>query len=211
MSEENPTPDPQPTPAAPQPVPPKPPWGDDASAYDAEKAANLIAGLRADKAAADQRTADAVAEAVQQAQAEFTQKLGKSLGLVPDETPATAEELSASIREKDDTIASQATQIQELTATNAVLRFADRLNADVDELTDSSSFQRKIGALDTSASDYDSQVEALIKDAVDKNPRFRKTQVASRSGGATPPSGGTPSGDPDDIDAIRKKRAAERS
>lgn len=211
MPEEEPTPNPQPTPPAPQPTPPKPPWGDNPDLYDPEKAASLIAGLRADKAAADQRVQDAVAEAVANAQTDLAQKIGKSLGLVAEDSPASAEELTASIREKDDTIASQATQIQELTATNAVLRFAGDLNADVNELTDSSSFQRKLAAVDTSASDYDSQVEALIKDAVDKNPRFRKTQVASRSGGATPPSGGTPTGDPDDIEALRKKRLEERS
>lgn len=211
MPDEDPTPNPQPTPPAPQPIPPKPPWADNPDLYDPEKAATLIANLRADKAAADDRVTAAVAEAVANAQADLAQKIGKSLGLVADETPASAEELTASIREKDDTIASQATQIQELTATNAVLRFADRLNADVDELTDSSSFQGKLKALDTSASDYDSQVEALIKDAVDQNARFRKTQVASRSGGATPPSGGSPTGDPDDIDALRKKRLEERS
>lgn len=211
MPDEEPTPDPQPTPPAPQPTPPKPPWGDNNDLYDPEKAASLIAGLRADKAAADQRVQDAVAEAVANAQTDLAQKIGKSLGLVAEDSPASAEELTASIREKDDTITAQATQIQELTATNAVLRFADRLNADVDELSDSSSFQRKIGALDTSASDYDSQVEALIKAAVDQNARFRKTQVASRSGGATPPSGGQPTGDPDDLDALREKRRQERS
>ncbi|QXE28939.1 MULTISPECIES: hypothetical protein [Microbacterium] len=211
MPDEDPTPNPQPTPPAPQPAPPKPPWGDNPDLYDPEKAASLIAGLRADKAAADQRTADAVAQAVQTAQAEFTQKIGKSLGLVADDTPASAEEVTASIREKDDTITAQADRIKELTATNAVLRFAGDLNADVTELTDSTSFQRKLVALDTSASDYDSQVEALIKDAVDNNARFRKTQVASRSGGETPPSGGLPSGDPDDIEALRKKRLEERS
>lgn len=211
MPEDEPTPDPQPTPPAPQPTPPKPPWGDNPDLYDPEKAASLIAGLRADKAAADQRVKDAVAEAVANAQTDLAQKIGKSLGLVADDQPASAEELTASIREKDDMIATQATTIQELTATNAVLRFAGEHNADVDELTDSTSFQRKLVALDTSASDYDSQVEALIKDAVEKNARFRKTQVASRSGGDTPPSGGLPSGDPDDIEALRKKRLEERS
>lgn len=199
----------EPTPAPPAPAS-TPPWGNDPSKYDPDTAARLIENLRADKAAADQRVTDAVAEAVRTAQADLAKTVGKSLGLVADDTPASAEELAASIREKDDTITAQATQIQDLTATNAVLRFADKLNASIDELTDSTSFQRKLVALDTSASDYDSQVEALIKDAVDKNPRFRKTQVASRSGGATPPSGGTPTGDPEDIDAIRRKRAEEK-
>jgi hypothetical protein len=198
-----------PTPAPPAPAG-TPPWGNDPSKYDPDTAARLIENLRADKATADQREKDAVAAAVRNAQADLAKTVGKSLGLVADDAPASAEELTASIREKDDTIAAQATQIQELTATNAVLRFADKLNASIDELTDSSSFQRKLLALDTSATDYDSQVESLVKDAVDKNPRFRKTQVASRSGGATPPSGGTPSGDPEDIDAIRKKRAEEK-
>lgn len=208
MPDENPTPE---TPAIPAETPSTPPWGNDPNAYDADRAAKLIADLREDKAKADQRVTDAVTQAVADAQTELAQKIGKSLGLVADETPASAEELTASIREKDDTIASQATQIQELTATNAVLRFADKLNADVDELTDSTSFQRKLVALDTTANDYDSQVEALIKESVEKNVRFRKTQVASRSGGETPPTGGSPTGEPDDIDAIRKKRAEERS
>lgn len=200
------TPDPQPAPPA-----PKPPWGDNPDLYDPEKAANLIAGLRADKATADKRVEDAVAAAVKDAQTDLAQKIGKSLGLVAEDAPASADELVTQIREKDDTIATQATQIQELTATNAVLRHAEKLNASIDELTDSSSFQRKLLALDTSAADYDSQVETLVKDAVDKNPRFRKTQVASRSGGSHTPTGDTTSGEPEDLDALREKRRKERS
>lgn len=121
------------------------------------------------------------------------------------------ETLSAAIQAKDTTITEQAADIKASRLENALLREADKHNLDVDLATDSKTFQAKLLAINTTADDYRSQVDELVKTEVASNTKLRKVQVAPRSGSETPPAGTPNPGGPKTIDEIREDRRKRRT
>lgn len=177
---------------------PKPPWGE--GEFDPDKAWNLIQNLRDDvkttKANQEKAIADAVAKAAQDATSGLTQTLGKALGLVKDETTKTPEQLLEELTAERDTTTSQLTDVKgQLSQTQielAVYRSAAKASGNPDALLDSRSFIDKVKALDPTADDFNSQVEAAITAAVEANPALKQAQAAQRMGGD--PSGGNGAG-----------------
>ncbi|MGI6878828.1 hypothetical protein [Microbacterium sp. gxy059] len=134
----------------------------------------------------------------------LAQSIGKALGLVADEeeTP-TVDSLTTRLQERDTALSSAQVALQAQRAENAVLRYATKHKGDADALLDSRGFNEKLAAIDSTASDYATQVEALVKAEVDSNSRYRKVQVApSSSNGAPPPAGGN-NAPADDIESLR--------
>ncbi len=209
---DTPTPDPAPAdPAAPATAPAatetekKAPWA--ADDFDPERAWKLIQNKDADLAAEREKREKAITaareEAAQKAREDTYREFGKQLGIVKDDEAPTVEGLQSALQEKDATLTTTQARNLALTVENAVLRFADAHGADAGALSDSSSFAEKLKALDSTADDYATQVEALVKTTVESNPRYRKVQVApSNSNGNPAPAGGkTEPGD--DIESLR--------
>lgn len=216
--------DPEPAPAATPPAAPKAgeaptappaappatkPWGDDKD-FDPEKAWNLIQNLRNDKATNEQKIATARAEATTTAQKDLVTKWAKELGVI--EEPKDPEALLTSVTAERD---STSKENRLLKVENRVYKHAGALGADLDAVLDSRELERKFLEIDPSADDFDSQVETIVREAVDKNPaRYKKAQVASVSGGdfTSGNSGGPKDPDPadDDIEEARKAAAKRK-
>lgn len=119
-----------------------------------------------------------------------------------DTDPAKLAEKAAKERDEKDAA------LREKTIELAVYRTAGRLGGDADALLDSRSFQQLAGKLDPASETFASDLEAVIREAVEKNPKLRAAQGAPRSGSEfTGGSGGpSPSNKPrtGDIGAWRK-------
>jgi len=199
-----------PTPAAPAAPAPvdgdTPPWGDD---FDPERAHRLVENLRGDvvaeRAKREKAVQEAATAAAQKAREEAYREFGKQLGVVKDDEPPTVEGLQIAVQDRDTNLTRAQADLAAQRAENTLLRIAGRtdINADVDALLDSRGFTEKLAAIDTTAGDYASQVETLVKAEVESNSRYRKVQVAPRSSNGDPaPSGGS-NAPKDDIDSLR--------
>lgn len=189
-----------------------PPWGAD---FDPERAWRKIQAQKADLEAERGKRAKAVQDAETAAEKRAAEKaykeIGKTLGVVSDDETPTVEGLSSALQDKDSALTQTQADLQAVRIENAILRHADRFGGDVDALTDSESFKKKLRDLDPTAADHASQVEALVKSSIESNTRFRKVQVAaSNSNGEPSPTGAPPAG-PKSIDELRKERRDRRS
>lgn len=195
---DTPGPDPAPTPPAPPaPAPATDPTtnppagpGRDIAWYERE-----VERLRAENAR--DRTAAKTAAAEEARKALLAQLNGGS------DAPVDPAALAAQIEQ---TKAERAA----LAAENTVLRVAPRLGANPDALVDSSTFMRNVAKLDTSAADYATQLETLIKTTIEAQPFYRAATAPAATappppagdpatGGAGQPAPGSPSG----VDAMR--------
>ncbi|WP_188684544.1 hypothetical protein [Glutamicibacter ardleyensis] len=165
-----------------------PPWGSDEE-FNAEKAWNLVQGLRADKAklADGRETAiqDAVAKAVKDAQSSYTQDIAKALGLVADE-PDPAKLLETVTGERDTLTGERDTWKNDALDAKrqlGVFTAASVNNADATKLLDSMSFMNKVKDFDPAADDFNSQVETVVKAAVEADKSLRVQAAAARGGG----------------------------
>jgi len=168
---------------------------------------------KANNEAAKYRTAAQEAkEAAERAQTDLVQNIGKALGLVKDDEAPTVESLTEALREKDTTLTSSQAAQAALRAENAVLRYAPKHKGDADALLDSRDFEKKLAAIDSTADDYASQVEELVKSEIDANARYRKVQVAtSNSNGLNTPTGDPAPSEPDtSFEGLAKRRAERR-
>lgn len=158
--------------------------------------------IEAAKTAAEQ-AAQAAAEA---AKAELTQNFGRALGLVTDDTPPTPEALLEQARAAQLAAEQQRAEAERTAQTAAaaaktaqveaeLYRRAVTAGADPLALIDSRTFMDRadVRALDPAAADFSTQVDALIKTAVDADPRYRAGRVSvPRSGGNLSAGNGDP-------------------
>ncbi|MEE4598228.1 hypothetical protein V2J94_41405 [Streptomyces sp. DSM 41524] len=135
---------------------------------------------------------DAKKQAADDAVKSLTEKLGKALGLVKDDTPPDPAKLAEAIAQKDTAIAERDSTIRTKDVELSVWARADKLNAKAGALLDSRSFLKAISELDPTAKGFTSSLDQAIKDAVKDNPAFAATQSAGKSGGDL--SGGTGEG-----------------
>ncbi|SDT22512.1 hypothetical protein [Microterricola viridarii] len=191
--------------------PPKP--GPPATTPPAQEVfdAAYVKKLREENAAARIKGKEEAEAAGKTASEAAYKKLGQELGLIEADEESNVETLSAAIQAKDTTITEQAADIKASRLENALLREADKHNLDVDLATDSKTFQAKLLAINTTADDYRSQVDELVKTEVASNTKLRKVQVAPRSGSETPPAGTPNPGGPKTIDEIREDRRKRRT
>lgn len=185
--------------------PPAEPSADSPETFSRE----YVEGLRREAAGYREKAKTDAAAAAEAATTDLAQKIGKALGLVKDDEPVDPEALLTQAQ------ADRQAAIDEANATKrdlAVLRHADKHGANTEELLESVSFGRKLAALDPTADDFASQVDALIKDTVDGNPaKFKRVQVASTTGG-TQHTGETAPVDPENksIEQLREERRKRR-
>lgn len=199
-------------------APAAPPAGEDApwkaEDFDSERAWKKIQAQKADLEAERAKRAQAVKDAETAAEKRAAEKaykeIGKTLGVVKDDDTPTVESLTTALQERDTNLTTTTAALAAQRAENAVLRYAGKHNGDSDALLDSRDFEKKLAGIDSTAADYASQVEALVKAEIESNSRYRKVQVAPKSGDGDPtPTGGIPSGEKS-IDDIRKDRQKRR-
>ncbi|MUL39625.1 hypothetical protein FZ103_00255 [Streptomonospora sp. PA3] len=143
--------------------------GDDLAQLSQADLARMVRDLRKENASA--RT-NAKQQAADDARQDFAQKIGKALGLVTDDQQKAdpdklAEQLSNERRER---YAEKAARAADL---------------DPDRLLDSREFEGKLRKLDPAASDFQTALNALVKEYKD-DPRYKTTstgQAPARSGG----------------------------
>lgn len=170
---------------------------------------SYVEKLRREAATTREKAKTDAAAAAEAAKTELAQSIGKALGLIKDDETPDPDALVAQAQTE------RQSALEEARATKvelAVLRNADKHDANTEELLDSRDFTRKLKDLDPTAADFTSQVDELIKAAVDSNPgRFKRVQVAGSSGGSDHSGDGdrTPPGDKS-IDDIRKDRQKRR-
>lgn len=201
--------DPPADPANDDPAPTDPPT-------DPEKAETFsreyVEKLRRENAAAREKAKTDATAAAEKAKSELAQSIGKAIGLVKDDEPVSVESLTTAVQERDQTITQKDATIQGLTVKLALVTKAGLLDADLEALLDSNAFTAKANALDPSADDFDSQVEQLVKETVQSNPKkFQRVTVPGSAGSSTP-SGEQPPADPStqSVDDIRKERQKRR-
>lgn len=91
-----------------------------------------------------------------------------ALGLKPDPKTDPAATAAKVAKELTDAQA----RISELTIENALYKLAGKAGADVDALTDSRAFMKKLAELDPSAGDFEKSVTGAIRDAIKANPKL---------------------------------------
>lgn len=205
-----------PKPAAPKPPvkpkageePPSPPAGETPE----QKIARLEREVaQARKEAAGRRTDER--DAMQKAYA----KLGKDLGLVEDNETLTAEQLAERLGTELGTTKAELAQARtDLTAAkqrDAIKDSAATHHGDVTLLGPFLRESKEFQALDLADDDYASQVDALVKVAIENNPKLKASQVPPSSGGGNAPSGEPPVIDKANmsVDQIREARRKERA
>jgi hypothetical protein len=195
-----------PAPANDDPAPTDPPADPDKPETFSRE---YVEKLRRENAAAREKAKTDATAAADKARDELAQSIGKALGLVKDDETVKPEDLLAQAQ------ADRQTAIDEANAGKrdlAVLRNADKHGANTDELLDSAAFNRKLAALDPSADEFASQVDALIKETVDGNPGKFKRVTPPPSPGSSTPTGEQPPADPESksLDDLRKDRQKRR-
>lgn len=134
-----------------------------------EWAQKVIRDARSD--AASNRTK--ATEAATQHQS-LMEKLAEALGVKKDEAP-DPEKLA-----KD--LGAAQGQAREAVAELAVYRSAGKQNGNADALLDSRKFSAALGKLDPNADDFTAKLDALVKETVESDPKFRAGRAPGRSG-----------------------------
>ena len=145
-----------------------------------EAAANRVKG--------NEKAEKAAQEAAKKASEELVSKLGKVLGYVPDETEPDPAELLKHAQEREAQLAAERDSANErlrnYARKDALSAAAVKVDGDLASLLDSRTVNAAIEKLDTDADDFTSQVEAIVSDAVESNPKLKKAvQVAAPSSG----------------------------
>jgi hypothetical protein len=159
--------------------------GSDDQAATVKRLEKELADAR--KEAAKDRTT-AKQQAADEAVKALTEKLGKALGLVKDDTPPDPAALAKAIEQKDAALTEREAALRAKEVELAVWARAEKAGAKAGALLDSRSFARTLADLDPTAKDFTSALDEAIKAAVKDNPGFA-AQQASRSGSDL--SGGT--------------------
>lgn len=153
-------------------------------------------------------------EALANGQKAWAKELGKTLGVIEDETESSPEAVAAAVKAENDTLKQQlASEKAERAAEKATAAqtkaLADAATTHGGDLTLVNAVVKAddlLKDIDTTADDYAAQVALVVKDAIEKNPKLRTVQVTTRSGGDD-----THTGDPiTEADSVEKFEKAYR-
>lgn len=129
------------------------------------------------KEAAEYRTkAKAEAEKVEAEKQDLIQQLGKALGFVKDEEPVDQAALIEQATVERDRYRNELTKLR---TENAITKAATAAGADTDLLLPFLKGTGALDALDTTADDYASQVEQLVADTINANPKLKTNHFAA--------------------------------
>lgn len=171
------------TPAPPPTPPVDPPAGKTFDEAYVRQLREEAAQRRTEKTAAEQRAADLEAkfEAL---------RLALDPNAKPTDDPAKAAEQA--VRERDELAA----RVQKYETERLAEKLGRKAGADVDLLLDSRGFEVALGKLDSTSATFEADVEALIKGALEANPRLKATPAGPPASGREPTGGSTPAREP---------------
>lgn len=154
-----------------EPTASKPPWGDDPSKFDPDKAWKLIENLRLDAEKREEKTTAAIAAAAEKAQKDTLTQFAKLLGGEP-EPETDPVKLAATIAEKDTALTAAQTAIADAQRTAQVAIHAGALGANVTALLADPAFKTTLASVDpTKEADIKSAItQALQANAALKQP-----------------------------------------
>lgn len=162
----------------------KPPWGDDPSKFDPDKAWKLIENLRSDAETRQTKTDAAIAAAAEKAQKDTLAQFAKLLtGEKEPETDPV--KLAATITEKDTALTEAQTAIADAKRTAQVAIHGGALGANVTALLADPAFTTSIGTVDPTD---EAAVKAAITQALQANAALKQPP---RSSGDVAPTGPT--------------------
>lgn len=167
-----------------------------------------IKKLRAENAS--ERT-EAKKKAAQEATDALTKKLGEALGLIQGDEAPKPEDVIAQLTTERDEVAQRETatakKLRELIEKDALREAAKAHEGDFSSLTDSKKLSAAIEALDHTADDYPSLVDAAVKAAIAADPKLKAQAAATAS---SIEHGGTVTQPTVGVDAFRKERREDR-
>ncbi len=156
-----------------------------------ENAATRVKAKQAETAA--QEAAQRAEEAAN-AQQELTEKLGRALGLIQDDTPPDPADLLKAAQDREAQLAADrdavAEKLRNFERRDALTRAANTAEADLEAILDSRKVNEAIAKLDTNADDFAARVAEVVSAAVENNPKLKKAPAQA----AAPRSGGDMSG-----------------
>lgn len=199
------------TPSAVQP-PQVPSWysdGPEAAQAYVDRVVREAAGHRVGKNEIETNMQAAIEKAVSEAQGQWTQNIGKALGLVQDQEQLTPEQAAEQFAAKE---TGYQKQIRDLTMAGAL---STALSGTHPGAKDALIGSGKLADLDPAAADFADQLKTRVAEYLDANPYLKVTTTAPlpQAGssaadftGSTTPPGGAPS-----IDDLRAERAKRRA
>lgn len=167
-----------------------------------------IKRLRAENAS--ERT-EAKKKAADEATTALVQRIGKELGLIKGDEAPKPEDVIAQLTTERDEVAQRETatakKLRELIEKDALREAAKAHEGDFSSLTDSKKLSAAIEALDHTADDYPSLVDAAVKAAIAADPKL-KAQAATTASSVE--HGGTVTQPTVGVDAFRRERREDR-
>lgn len=162
----------------------KPPWGDDPSKFDPDKAWKLIENLRSDAETRQTKTDAAIAAAAEKAQKDTLAQFAKLLTgeKEPETDPA---KLAATIAEKDTALTAAQTAIADAQRTAQVAIHGGPLGANITALLADPAFKTTLASVDPTK---EADIKSVITQALQANAALKQPP---RSSGDVAPTGPT--------------------
>lgn len=167
-----------------EPAASTPPWGDDPSKFDPDKAWKLIENLRSDAETRQTKTDAAIAAAAEKAQKDTLAQFAKLLTgeKEPETDPA---KLAATIAEKDTALTAAQTAIADAQRTAQVAIHGGPLGANITALLADPAFKTSLASVDPTK---EADIKSVITQALQANAALKQPP---RSSGDVAPTGPT--------------------
>lgn len=167
-----------------------PPWGDDPTKFDPNKAWNLIQNLRNDAAERQKKTDAAIAAATEQAKKDTLAEFGRLLTgeQAPETDPAKLNEalaqLKSTVTEKDTALQQAQQQAKSTQVALAVAIHAPTLGANTALLLNNEQFKTSIASVEPTD---EAAIKAAITKALQENAALKQPPTRSGDGEHTGP------------------------
>jgi len=168
----------------------KPPWGDDKSKFDPDKAWNLITNLRSDIAAEKDKRDKAITDAVSKAEKDILGSIAKALGggeeqeTDPVKLNQSLAELTSKLTEKDTTITAKDAEIKAGQVALQVALHAPGLGGNTALLLKNEQFKTSIASVEPTD---EAAIKAAITKALQENAALKQPPARSGTGDHTGP------------------------
>lgn len=168
----------------------KPPWGDDPTKFDPDKAWNLIQNVKGDLATEKQKREDAIKTAVADAEKSILANIAKALGggeqveTDPEKLNAALAELQGTVTEKDTALAAAQQAAKDASRAVQVAIHGAPLGANVALLLANEQFKTSIASVEPTD---EAAIKAAITQALQANAALKQPPAQSGAGEHTGP------------------------
>lgn len=157
----------------------KPPWGDDPSKFDPDKAWKLIQNVKGDVEAEKSKREQAIKEAVAQAQKDIVAQIGKGLGFGQQEQETDPVKLAASLAERSTALTTAQAAVKSGQVATQVAILAPGLGASARLLLNNEAFKSSIASVEPTD---EAALTSAITKALQANAALKATPSHSGSG-----------------------------